>query len=169
MKQILIVATIALLVFGLACRKAQDPNSNKPAAETNANRKTEEVPKASPAASTQDDKKLLSELTDTLHRFNTARNTGDVKTQEELLANEFRGDSNGRVYSREEWIDSKGLSNFADHKVENAELLAHTEFTASMSYDGKTIYNDGTAPGVGRYTVTFVKRDGRWQLRTFKD
>lgn len=166
----MIVLLLALAAFGLACRKTQDSNSNK-SAESNSNRKADDAgAKATPAPSAQDDtRKLLSELVDTVHRLNAARNTGDTRTQEDLLANEFVGDSNGRTYYKADWIDSKGLGNFAEHKVENAELLSHTEFTASMGYDGKTIYNDGTRPDVGRYTVTFVKRDGRWQIKSFKD
>lgn len=162
---------LALAAFGFACRKAQDSNANKSAAESNSNRKADDASvKTSPAPSTQDDSgKLLSELVDTVHRLNTARNTGDTRTQEDLLANEFVGDSNGRTFYKADWIDAKGLRNFAEHKVENAEILSHTEYTASMGYDGKTIFNDGTAPDVGRYTVTFVKRDGRWQIKSFKD
>ena len=165
------ILLLALAAFGLACRKAQDSNSNKSVAESNSNRKVDDTgAKATPAPSAQDDtRKLLSELVNTVHRLNTARNTGDTRTQEELLANEFVGDSNGRTFSKADWIDPKGLGNFAEHKVENAELLSHTEYTASMGYDGKNIYNDGTKPDVGRYTVTFVNRDSRWQIKSFKD
>jgi len=170
MKRILVMALLAVILptFSLACRKTGEPTSNQNAGASNSNKKTDESnAKTTPASSSPDDSaQLLNELIDTVHRFNTARNTGDTATQELLLANEFSAQSDGRTYNKADWIDPKGVANFASHKVENAEILTHTQFTASLSYDGKNIYNDGSAPNTTRYTVTLVKRDGRWQIKS---
>jgi hypothetical protein len=170
MKRIFVMALLAVILptLGLACRKVGESSSNQNAGASNSNRKTDDAnAKASPASSSQDDNaQLLSDLIDTVHRFNTARNTGDTATQELLLANEFTAQSDGRTYTKADWIDPKGVANFASHKVENAEILSHTQFTASLGYDGKNIYNDGSAPNTVRYTVTLVRRDGRWQIKS---
>lgn len=171
MKRIFALTLLAVLLaaLNLACLKPAESNSNQKSGETNTNKQADEAnANAKPSPSAQDESaQLLKDLTDTVHRFNTARNTGDTATQERLLANEFsaRGDD-GKTYNKADWIDPKGLPNFASHKVENAEVLNHTQYTATLGYDGRTTYNDGTPSGVSRYTVTFVKRDGRWQIKS---
>jgi len=165
MKRIFAMAIIGLsvTVFTFACQKAGDSNSNQKTVEANSN-------KADEAKATQDDTaQLLKDLIDTVHRFNTARNTGDTATQEQLLANEFSAEFDGKIYKKADWIDSKGLANFAAHKVENAELLSHTQYTASLGYDGKTTYTDGTPSATSRFIVGFVKRDGRWQIKSLAE
>lgn len=170
MKRIFALTLLAamLAAFNLACQKAADSNSNQKAGETNTNKKTDEAnANAKPSPPAQDESaQLLKDLSDTVHRFNTARNTGDTATQERLLANEFSARFDDKTYNKADWIDPKGLPNFADHKVENAEVLNHTQYTATLGYDGRTTYNDGTPPGVSRYTVALVKRDGRWQIKS---
>ena len=170
MKRIFVMALLAVILptFSLACRKAGESTANQNVNASNSNKKTDEAnAKATPASPSQDDSaQLLNDLVDTVHRFNTARNTGDTATQELLLANEFSAQSDGRTYTKADWIDPKGVANFASHKVENPEILSHTQYTASLGYDGKNIYNDGSAPNTIRYTVTLVKRDGRWQIKS---
>lgn len=171
MKRIFALTLLAVMIaaFNLACQKAAESNSNQKASETNTNKQTDEAnANAKPSPPAQDESaQLLKDLVDTVHRFNTARNTGDTATQERLLANEFssRGDD-GKTYNKADWIDPKGLPNFAEHKVENAEVLSHTQYTASLGYDGKNTYTDDTPPSVARYIMTFVKRDGRWQIKS---
>ena len=166
MKAIFFIATLAIVISlgNLACKKldqsgmASDSNSSSAAGKTAAN---------SEAGQTAGDKdKMLSELTAVAREYLSANDKADLATLERLMANDFTARWQGKVYDKNAWTEGKKPSEtIATDEIISPELVGNTADTATIHFDRRITYNNGNPPYTERDSLTFVKRDGRWQLK----
>jgi ketosteroid isomerase-like protein len=110
------------------------------------------------------------ELTDLENRWAEAVVKGDVATLETLYSDEYLAiDPMGAVYTKAQDIATvkSGSFKLASFKLDDIKVRVHSEAaivtgrnTIKATYMGKDI------SGAYRFTDTFVKRGGRWQVLT---
>ena len=109
----------------------------------------------------------MKELTALLQQNSVAVDRGDKVTLDRLLAEDFNTRWQGQGYDKDSWIEPQtGVPNVATHKVFNAELAGYTADTATLHFERRYIYKDGTPPHKVRDSATLVKRDGQWRIKT---
>ncbi|HJU55516.1 MAG TPA: nuclear transport factor 2 family protein [Pyrinomonadaceae bacterium] len=162
MKRIFPLALVlaALVAGGLACKKADQPGFM----EDSGNQTTQNA--ASPQAAESKDK-LLKELTAVLQQYFASLDRGDKAALERLLSVDFNTRWQGKDYDKDGWITpQQGQPNVASNEVFNAQLEGSSADTATVHFERRLTYKDGSPPYKVRDSATLVKRDGRWQLKT---
>ena len=158
MKRIFSLALAAAAVVGLACKKSDQPAFG-PVSGGQAS--------ASPQAAAESKDKVLKELTALLQQYFAAFNRGDKATLERLLSADFSSRWRGKDYDKDDWIGPQaGEPNIAKDEVYNAELAGDSAEEATVHFERRTTYKDNSPPYKERDSATFVKRDGRWQIKT---
>ena len=157
----LVLVAAAVAGVGLACKKsggsAFGPDSGNQAAQNGA-----------PAqAGESGDSKVLSELTALIKQYFEAINRGDKATLARLLAPEFNSRWRGKDYDKEDWVGPQaGEPNVAGDEIYNAQLAGSSPDEATVHFERRTTYKDKSPPYKERNSATFVKKEGRWQIKT---
>ena len=160
MKRIFSLSLVAAAVVAgsLACKKSGEsafgPDSGGQAA-------------ASPQAAAESKDKVLKELTALLQQYFAAFDRGDKATLARLLSADFSSRWRGKDYDKDGWISPQaGEPNVAKEEIYNAELAGDAADEATVHFERRTTYKDNSPPYKERDSATFVKRDGRWQIKT---
>jgi hypothetical protein len=157
-KRIFTLALVAAACLGLACKKSDQspfgPDSGGQAA-------------SSPQPGAERDDKTLGELTSLIKQYFTAINRGDKATLDRLLAPEFNSRWRGKDYDKDDWVSPQaGTPNVAGDEIYNAELAGSSADEATVHFERRTTFKDSTPPNKERNSATFVKKDGRWLIKT---
>lgn len=165
-----IIATALLLIaataFSLACKKVADSNSSSNTGQSNSDT-AQASPSASQSTTSTVKDQLLNELVAVERQLIGATIRGDKATMERIIANEFTARYGGQLYDKDSWIGSpKGLPNIASDDILKPELIGYTGDTATIHFDERATFNDNTAPNMKMVSVTFVKRNGNWQIKS---
>lgn len=163
MKRIFLLALVAaaLAATQVACKKTEQsgfmPDSgNQPAQNA-----------AAPQAAAENKDKVLKDLTAIIKEYFAAFDRGDKAALERLLSVDFNTRWRGKDYDKDGWIGPQtGEPNVATHEIFNAELAGSSADAATVHFERRLTYKDGSAPYKVRDSATFVKRDGRWQIKT---
>ena len=163
MKRIFSLALVAaaLAVGQFACKKTDQsgfmPDSGNQTAQNGAT--------PQPAAESKD--QLLKDLTTVIKQYFVAFDRGDKAALERLLSVDFNTRWRGKDYDKDAWIAPQtGEPNVATHEIFNAELAGNSANDATVHFERRLTYKDGSPPYKVRDSATFVKRDGRWQIKT---
>ena len=153
----LALVAAAVAVAGLACKKS-DRTAFGPDSENSATQN------GAPAESGD---KVLSELTGLIKQYFAAINRGDKATLDRLLAPEFNSRWRGKDYDKDAWVSPQaGEPNVAGDEIYNAQLAGSSAGEATVHFERRTTYKDNSPPYKERNSATFVKKDGRWLIKT---
>jgi hypothetical protein len=155
----------SLAVISLSCKNAGNTfaTSNTPQANSSAG----ETPLSSPQPTAADKDKILSEVVAAEREFIAANVRGDKAAIDRLISDDFSARYGGQIYDKDSWIGSpKGFSNIAGDDVLKPELIGYTADTATLHFEERTTYNDNTATNVKVVSTSFVKKDGRWLIKS---
>jgi hypothetical protein len=176
MKSILAITLLAitLSVFSLACYKFNQANSNAPATNSNPTQPNAQAPATTspgnggaPSSTETDKEQLLKDLVAVYREYLKANIEGDKETLERLLANDFTARSQNQLHDKVSWIgEAPGYPNIAGNNISNPELVGHTGDTATVHLAVRTAFKDNTSPVTEMISVGYVKRDGRWQIKS---
>lgn len=153
MKSILAVATLIATLS--LCNLA---NKVKPEA-------TPEPEKQHSAANNRD--AVLLELMKIENEMTTASLSGDISTLAQYVADDYSGaGADGRSQNKNQLLAAtKPDKETKSWKITDAQLVSLDEEAAVLSYvQSQTFRNGRTARA--RIIDTFVKRDGRWQVKS---
>jgi ketosteroid isomerase-like protein len=118
-----------------------------------------------PAAENKD--QTLRDLTAVIKQYFAAFDRGDKAALERLLSVDFNTRWRGKDYDKDAWIAPQtGEPNVATHEIFNAEMAGSSAEEATVHFERRLTYKDGSAPYKVRDSATLVKRDGRWQIKT---
>jgi uncharacterized protein DUF4440 len=164
---------ITLSVFSLACIKSNQANSNTGPTNLNSTQPNANAP-ATPShdnaasSSTETDKEqLLKDLVAVYREYLKANIEGDKEALERLLANDFTARSQNQLHDKVSWIgEAPGYPNIAGNSISNPELVGQTGDTATVHLAVRTTFKDNTSPVTEMISVGYVKRDGRWQIKS---
>lgn len=163
---------IPLAVFSFACNEADQANTNAGptnlnSPQTNAKATTSEG-EAGTASSAETDKQLLNDLVAVYREYLKANVEGDKETLERLLANDFTARLQNQLHDKVSWIgEAPGYPNIASNNISNPELVGHTGDTATVHTSVRTTFKDNSSPVTEMISISYVKRDGRWQIKSF--
>jgi ketosteroid isomerase-like protein len=154
----LALVAAALATAQLACKKTGEsgilPGSDNQQAQS--------------AGTPENKDKLLADLTTALKDYFSAFDRGDKAALERLLSADFSTRWRGKDYDKDDWITPQtGQPNVAKDEIFNTELEGSSADTATMHFERRQTYKDNSAPYKERDSASFVKRDGRWQIKTF--
>jgi ketosteroid isomerase-like protein len=162
-KRIFALALVAAVLAAaqLACKKTGEsgfmPDSN--------NQTAQNAGSPQPAAENKD--QVLKELTTVIKQYFAAFDRGDKAALERLLSVDFNTRWRGKDYDKDAWIAPQtGEPNVATHEIFNAELAGNSAEEATVHFERRLTYKDGSPPYKVRDSATLVKRDGRWQIKT---
>ncbi|HKQ51548.1 MAG TPA: nuclear transport factor 2 family protein, partial [Pyrinomonadaceae bacterium] len=100
-------------------------------------------------------------------QYFAAFDRGDKATLERLLSADFTSRWRGKDYDKDGWISPQsGEPNIAKDEIYNAELAGDSTEEATVHFERRQTYKDNSPPYKERDSATFVKRDGRWQIKT---
>ncbi|HWT03414.1 MAG TPA: nuclear transport factor 2 family protein [Pyrinomonadaceae bacterium] len=156
MKRIFSLALAAMVVAagGLACKK-----SDQSMLGSNSGNQ--------PAQAAESGEKVLNDLTALIKQYFVAINRGDKGTLERLLAPEFNSRWRGKDYDKDAWVGPQaGEPNVAGDEIYNAQLAGSSADEATVHFERRTTYKDNSPPYKERNSATFVKKEGRWQIKT---
>lgn len=159
-KRIFTLALVAAAVAGggLACKKSEQsafvPDSGGQAS-------------SSPQAAAESKDNALDELTALIKQYFAAINRGDKATLARLLAPEFNSRWRGKDYDKDDWIGPQaGEPNVAGDEIYNAQMAGSSADEATVHFERRTTYKDNSPPYKERNSATFVKKEGRWLIKT---
>jgi hypothetical protein len=167
MKSIFATALLAisLAVFSLSCKNTGDTFATSNTAQTNTG--TSQTPLSVPQPPAVDKDKILSEVVAAEREFIAANVHGDKAAIDRLISDDFSARYGGQIYDKDSWIGSpKGFSNVAGDDILKPELIGYTADTATLHFEERTAYNDNTATSVKVVSTSFVKKDGRWMIKS---
>ena len=111
---------------------------------------------------------LLSELTGVADRFFAAVYSSDRAAQNEVMANEFVMTLvDGRTIDRSRMLMLPSRPGFTT-TVTNPQLASSTPDSAVVSYTEVSGPSGSRPSPGGRLTVSYARRDGRWQLTSIR-
>ena len=158
MKSILAFAVLfaALSLCNLTDKSKPDANSN--------------VPNPPPPASSSpgiDRVELTIELMKLEHELTTASFNGDISTLANYVADDYSGTGvDGVTQNKNELLASTKPDKLAKSwKITDGELTSATEDSAVLTYIQSVTLKDGRTFRA-RVTDTFVKRNGRWLVKS---
>lgn len=171
---------ILLLVPGLACKKAASDSSafpsttsNNTAAQQGGTNDAPVIPQSNAASeasrpSAADKDRLASELRPLLSSYHDAAIRGDRELFERLLAEDFTARVGGQLKDRESFIGPSptGFPNVERTEILKVQVVSSEGNEATVHYDYRDIPKDGTDGGTYRSSVDFVRKDGRWQMKS---
>lgn len=163
MKRIFSLALVAAALASahLACKK-----TDQSGLVSDSNNQTTQNAGA-PQTATENREQLLKELTTVLKQYFAAFDRGDKAALERFLSVDFNTRWRGKDYDKDAWISPQaGEPNVATHEIFNAELAGNTADAATVHFERRLTYKDGSPPYKVRDSATFVKREGRWQIKT---
>lgn len=157
----LALVAVAVAAVSLACKKS-DQSAFGPDSGNQPNRN------GSPTqAAGESSDKALSELTLLIKQYFAAIQRGDKAMLERLLAPEFNSRWRGKDYDKDSWISPQaGEPNVAGDEIYNAQLAGSSADEATVHFERRTTYKDNSPAYKERNSATFVKKDGRWQIKT---
>jgi ketosteroid isomerase-like protein len=156
----LALVAAALAAGQLACKKLGESGL----APGSGNQQAQNAGTPQGAAENKD--KLLKDLTAVVKEYFAAFDRGDKAALDRLLAIDFNTRWRGKDYDKDAWIaPQKGEPNVATHEIFNAELAGSSADEATVHFERRLTYKDGSAPYKVRDSATLVKRDGRWQIK----
>ena len=161
MKRIFSLALVSLAVAAgcLACKKSDSLFGSDSGNQSSQG--------GSPTQAAESGDKVLADLTALIKQYFVAINRGDKGTLDLLLAPEFNSRWRGKDYDKEEWVGPQaGEPNVAGDEIYNAQLAGSSAGEATVHFERRTTYKDNSPPYKERNSATFVKRDGRWQIKT---
>lgn len=161
MKSLLAVALVfvALSLCNLTDKSKPDANANAPAQPATAN---------APAADPQADRAALTvELMKLEYELTTASFNGDISTLASYIADDYSGTgADGVTQNKNQLLSSvKPDKVTKSWKITDGELVSATEDSAVLSYIQSQTLRDGRTFRA-RVTDTFVKRNGRWLIKS---
>lgn len=170
MKKIISLLGLAFIlsICSMACKKVElSGNASDSNASSNAGGKSTTTNNSETQQSTGADKdKVLSETSAVVKEYLSANDKGDLKALERLLANDFLARWQGKVYDKNGWIEGKTPSDkIATDEVVNPMLIGYTADTATIHFDRRITYNEGSPPYTEKDSVSLVKKDGQWQIK----
>jgi hypothetical protein len=124
-------------------------------------------PTPSPTTSSADRAVVLAELMKLESELTTASLNGDISTLAPYIADDYSGTSfDGKVQTKNQVLAStKPEKNIKSWKITEAQLVSFDGNSAVLSYvQTLTARNGRTASA--RITDTFVKKDGRWLVKS---
>ena len=169
MKNIFAIAVaMTLSVFSVACSRFEKANSNTAPANLNSPQDNAKG-QADAASSTETNKEqLLSELVAVYREYLKANIAGDKEGLEHVLANDFTARLQNQLHDKASWIgEAPGYPNIASNNISNPELVGHMGDTATVHTSVRTTFKDNTSPVTEMISISYVKRDGRWQIKSF--
>lgn len=167
MKSIFVMAllVISLAVFSLSCKNTGNTFATSNTAQTTTG--TSQTPLSVPQPTAADKDKILGEVVTAEREFIAANVRGDKAAIDRLISDDFSARYGGQIYDKDSWIGSpKGYSNITGDDVLKPELVGYTADTATLHFEERTTFNDNTAPSVKVVSTSFVKKDGRWLIKS---
>ena len=129
--------------------------------------KPEATPSPNAATSASNREAVLAELMKLESELTTASLNGDISTLAPHIADDYSGTSfDGKVQTKNQVLAAtKPEKNIKSWKITEAQLVSFDGNSAVLSYvQTLTARNGRTASA--RITDTFVKRDGRWLVKS---
>lgn len=167
MNRIFSFALLGLIISAgaLACKKA-DLSGNTSDSNTASNAAGKSGSANSFGTAEADKDKVLSEVTAAVREYINVNDKGDLKALERILANDFQARWQGKIFDKNGWMDGKVPSTtIASDEISNIVLAGSTADTATLHFDRRLTYNNGSAPFTERDSISLVKRDGQWQIK----
>ena len=156
---------ISLAVFSLSCKNTGNTFATSNTAQTTTG--TSQTPLSVPQPTAADKDKILGEVVTAEREFIAANVRGDKAAIDRLISDDFSARYGGQIYDKDSWIGSpKGYSNITGDDVLKPELVGYTADTATLHFEERTTFNDNTAPSVKVVSTSFVKKDGRWLIKS---
>ena len=164
----LLVLVGIISIGNLSCKKVEPSGSTSDSStSSNAGGKSTTTNNSEAQQSTGVDRdKVLSETSTVVKEYLSANDKGDLKALERLLANDFLARWQGKVYDKNGWIEGKKpLDKIATDDVVNPTLIGYTADTATIHFDRRITYNEGSPAYTEKDSVSLVKKDGQWQIK----
>ena len=128
--------------------------------------KPEPTPTPKTAASASDREAVLAELMKIETELTTASLEGDISTLAPHIADDFSGTIDGKVQNKNQVLaDTKPQRAVKSWKITEAQLISFDGDSAVLSYLQTLTGRNGRIVHA-RITDTFVKRDGRWLVKS---
>jgi hypothetical protein len=129
--------------------------------------KPEPTPTPKTAASASDREAVLAELMKIETELTTASLEGDISTLAPHIADDFSGTTfDGKVQNKNQVLaDTKPQRAVKSWKITEAQLISFDGDSAVLSYLQTLTGRNGRIVHA-RITDTFVKRDGRWLVKS---
>jgi len=172
MKSIFAVTLLAISIFSFACNKpnmansnsnTETANSNSVQANTNASANTAQGGVSAPADKEQVQRRLVA----VYNEFLIAYRKGDKAAMERLLADDFTTRTGSKVYDKTDWItQSQGNPDIETQEISSPELISYDGNTAVLHITVQNTWNNNTSPTSYMRSATFVKRNGKWQVKS---
>jgi hypothetical protein len=168
MKNIFTIAflAVALSALSLACKKSDNTNSNTNTGTNNSTTAQASPSAAQPAAADKD--QVLKDVLAVTREYMVAIDQVDMEALERLLANDFTVRWEGKIYDKNGWVEGRTPSGkIATDEITTSALMGYSADTATLHFDRRITYKDGSSPYTERDSVAFVKNGGRWQLKEY--
>lgn len=129
--------------------------------------KPEATPSPNAATSQADREAVLAELMKLESELTTASLEGDISTLAPHIADDYSGTSfDGKIQNKNQVLAStKPVKNVKSWKITEAQLVSFDGNSAVLSYV-QTLTGRNGRTASARITDTFVKRDGRWLVKS---
>lgn len=129
--------------------------------------KPEATPSPSAATSAAEREAVLAELMKLESELTTASLEGDISTLAPHIADDFSGTTfDGKVQNKNQVLaDTKPQKAVKSWKITEAQLISYDGNSAVLSYLQTLTGRNGRTVSA-RITDTFVKRDGRWLVKS---
>ena len=177
MNSILAVAVLiaVLSLCNLTGKPKPESNSNSPDKNTSETRKpaesghdSESSSNRSSASDAASDRAALTiELMKLEYELTTASFAGDISTLATFVADDYSGTgADGKTQNKNELLASTKPDKITKSwKITDGELVSATEDSAVLTYIQSVTLRDGRTFRA-RVTDTFVKRNGRWLVKS---
>jgi hypothetical protein len=170
MKKLITLLSLAIILSmcSLACKKVEPSgNTSDSSASSSAGGKSTTTNNSEAQQSTGVDRdKVLSETSTVVKEYLSANDKGDIKALERLLANDFLARWQGKVYDKNGWMEGKTPADkIAADDVVNPTLIGYTADTATIHFDRRISYNEGSPSYTEKDSISLVKKDGQWQIK----
>lgn len=171
------ILAVALLIAILSlCNLSEKPKPADNANSSNANNTEKRDPTAEPGHPNQssspgnpsDDRAALTlELMKIEYDVTTASFAGDISTLASYVADDYSGTgADGRTQNKNQLLAATKPDKVTrSWKITEGELVSSSEDSAVLTYLQSQTLRDGRT-GRARVTDTFVKRNGRWLVKS---